>query len=154
MGCQQNQRRVFKVNREALFDLMMLLAVVGMFGGVVMMVGTTFYLNRSKDRFRLFELGYSKESIWYRKGGVDFFTANFVIGQMVLSGLRMRGGWGAERARRCGSSFAPNLHMDENYLKFLSEFPVFVGWELIKLFFGLSFLVFGGIAYGIKSGWW
>ena len=129
-------------------------AGTGLLIGVLMMIGTTLYLNHSPNRFRLFELGYSNRSEWFASGKVDFFTANYVISQTVVAAVRMRSGWGAERARRHGSPLAPHLHIDGNYQKLIHEFPGFVKWELFKLSLLAASLVLMMIGMGIDKGLW
>lgn len=131
-----------------------LTAGTGLLIGVLMMIGTTVYLNRSPKRFRLFELGYSNRSDWYASGKVDFFTANYVISHTVVAAVRMRRGWGSERARRYGSPLAPFLHIDGNYNKLIHEFPGFVRWELIKISVIAASIVLTVIGMGIDKDWW
>ena len=78
-----------------MIELLMLISGLCMLCAILMMIATAIYLNRSPNRFRIFELGYTKESEWYKTGKVDFFTAKHVIAFMALAALRMRSGWGS-----------------------------------------------------------
>lgn len=131
-----------------------MIAGIGLLIGVLMMIGTTIYLNRSPKRFRLFELGYSTRCEWYASGRVDFFTANYVISHAAFAAVRMRGGWGSARARSHGSPLAPFLHIDGNYRKLLDECPEFVKWELIKIAVIVASLALAVIGMGIDKNWW
>lgn len=142
------------MSRELIFDLSMLIAVVGIFFGVLMMIGTAIYLNRSTKRFRIFELGYSKDSDWYRKGKVDFFTANYVINHTAIAGLKLRSAKENSKLKLFGSPLAPNLHIDGNYDKLFEEFPFFVKWELFKLLIIIFSLLFAIFGIGLNKGWW
>lgn len=123
--------------------------------GLLMMIVTTLYLNHSKRRARLFELGYSRQSKWYQGEKVDFFTANFAISHMVLIAWMMKRkmGWHMKKIMRTGVAMAPNLHIDKNYEKFLEEFPFFVRWEAIKMIFMSIGLIAMFIGYGMAHGW-
>lgn len=143
-----------RMNRELLLDLSMSLAVAGIAIGLLMMIGTAAFLNRSPKRFRIFELGYSKDSAWYKNGKVDFFTANYVINHVVIAGLRLRSRSATEHLRRNGSPLAPFIHLNENYNKLFNEFPIFVKWELAKVAIIIPSLLFGLIGVGLNKGWW
>ncbi len=127
---------------------------VGILTGFLMMIGTTVYLNRSTRRFRIFELGYSKNCEWYKTGKVDFFTANYVMSHLVAASLRMRGGRDSEKARAHGSPLAPHLHIDGNHKKFTDEFPGFIKWEIIKFSIILLSILLALIGMGLDKGWW
>jgi hypothetical protein len=142
------------MNREQTIELLMLISGLCMLCAILMMIATAIYLNRSPDRFRIFELGYTKESEWYKTGKVDFFTANHVIAFMALAALRMRSGWGSTKARTHGTPLAPALHLNKNYEKFLAEFPKFVIWEILSFSIGLAFIIIGLVAYGMSENWW
>ncbi len=141
-------------DREALVTFLAIVGMSGILLGLLMMVGTTIYLNRSPRRFRLFELGYSRNSEWYKSGKVDFFTANYIMSHMLVAALRMRGGAGAERVRSAGSPLAPCIHLDRNYDKFLNEFPGFVRCELIKFFVIVISIALVATGMGLEKGWW
>jgi hypothetical protein len=142
------------MTRANIYDAILLISIVAMLTGIAMMIVTTVYLNKSTHRFRIFELGYSKESKWYKTGKVDFFTANHVISAMAIAAFRMRGGWRSEKARQLGSPLAPYLHINKNYEKFLQEFPKFAAWEITKLIVIAIAITFGLIVYGIDENWW
>jgi hypothetical protein len=137
-----------------IFDILMLLTIITWLTGIAMMIATAVYLNTSNNRFRIFELGYSKESEWYRTGKVDFFTANHLMGFMPLAAFRMRGGWRSERARQLGTPLAPYLHINNNYKKLLNEFPKFAKWVTIKFIMLFIGAAFGVAAYGMDANWW
>lgn len=134
---------------------------IAFFGGIflllalLMMIGTMLYLNHSKRRTRLFELGYSKQSKWCQGENVDFFTANFAISHMVLIAWMMKRkmGWHMKKIMGTGVAMAPNLHVDENYKKFLDEFPFFVKWEAVKMIFTVIALIAMFVLYGLDEGW-
>lgn len=123
------------MSNEAIKTIYLFAGAGGIIVALLMMIGTTLYLNRSKRRARLFELGYSKQSKWYQGEKVDFFTANYAISHMVLIAWMMKRkmGWHMKKIMRTGVAMAPNLHIDKNYEKFLEEFPFFVRWEAIKM---------------------
>lgn len=77
------------MSASAARDILMLISVVGMVVFFAMMIGTYAYLNKSKNRYRLLELGYNN-SDWHERGKVDFVTANFVISNSVFAALLLR----------------------------------------------------------------
>ncbi len=141
-------------DREVVVTILAVVGMSGIFLALFMMVGTTIYLNRSPRRFRLFELGYSRESEWYKSGKVDFFTANYIMSHMLVAALRMRGGRSSKRARSVGTPLAPYIHLDRNYDKFLDEFSGFVKCELIKFFVIVVSMAMVAAGMGIDKGWW
>jgi hypothetical protein len=99
---------------------------------LLMMLGTQIYLNRTVHRQRLIELVWGKDNNWYRGQNFDFVMANFVFSGSTFAAWRLKVGLLTEAQRKSGSYAYPNLHNNNNYKKLLSEFPLFVRWELTK----------------------
>lgn len=137
------------MNTSAARDILMLISVVGMVVFFAMMIGTYAYLNKSKNRYRLLELGYNN-SEWHERGKVDFVTANFVISNSVFAALLLRHKKNTNKHIK-QNSIAPNIHINENYQKLLTEFPGFVRWEIAKFCIGMPSLLSAFIAVDFMS---
>lgn len=137
------------MNTSAARDILMLISVVGMVVFFAMMIGTYTYLNKSKNRYRLLELGYNN-SEWHERGKVDFVTANFVISNSVFAALLLSHRKKTNKQIK-QNSIAPSIHTNENYQKLLTEFPGFVRWEIAKFFIGMPSLLSAFIAVDFMS---
>lgn len=142
------------MNRNDFESVVLFGTAIALVLGMIMSFITMWYLNHSKRRARLFDLGYSKESDWYKGEKVDIFTANLFVANMGTLAYFMKRGWAHKRSMAGGIAVAPNLHINKNYEKFLAEFPFFVRWEtgkFITLLIGcIGMLVFWGMGHG----WW
>jgi heme/copper-type cytochrome/quinol oxidase subunit 2 len=137
------------MSASAARDILMLISVVGMVVFFAMMICTYTYLNKSKNRYRLLELGYNN-SEWHERGKVDFVTANFVIINSVFAALLLRHRKKANKQIK-QNSIAPSIHTNENYQKLLTEFPGFVRWEIAKFCIGMPSLLSAFIAVDFMS---
>lgn len=137
------------MNTSAARDILMLISVVGMVVFFAMMIGTYAYLNKSKNRYRLLELGYNN-SEWHERGKVDFVTANFVISNSVFAALLLSHRKKTKKQIK-QNSIAPSIHTNENYQKLLTEFPGFVRWEIAKFCIGTPSLLSAFIAVDFMS---
>jgi hypothetical protein len=109
------------------------ITVVSLPLGVMMMFVTTIYINRSKKRRRLIELGFGRNNEWYRGKKMDFFMANFVYSGITFTAWRMKVGLVSKKQKELGAYAFPELHKHNNYNKLLQEFPFFVKWEMTKM---------------------
>ncbi len=142
------------MSRSEIMDAAMLASIVGITVSLLMMIGSTVYLNKSKCRFRFFELGYSKGSDWYKSGKVDFFTANMMMSNATVAAIILKNAQPLGKMRKNGSVAAPFIHIDNNYEKMCKEFPWFIRWEISKIIITTQSMITGTFAAGLFKGWW
>lgn len=142
------------MSREDFETLFLMAGGLGIVLGFLMSFVTMWYLNHSKRRGRLFELGYSKESDWYKGAKVDFYMANLFVANMGTLAYLMKRGWAHKRSMAGGIAAVPNLHINKNYEKFLAEFPFFVRWEATKFVLLMIGFISGTASYGMNRSWW
>lgn len=132
-------------------------ATIGMSGmvlGLLMMLATRTYLNRSSRRNRIIELIWGTHNEWHKGKPFDFVVANVIIPSSTFAAWRMKHGLTTPRQKAAGSFAFPALHQNKNYMALLNEFSAFAAWEAAKaiiLFASFAFLILG---MGLDKEWW
>lgn len=143
MERHENKRGAILIDTLTPTEWVAAASIVGVLISIIMMIGSTVYLNKSAHRFRFFELGYSKNSDWYKSGKVDFFTTNIIMSNAIIAAIVLKKSNPSSKLRKNGAAIAPVIHVDENYVKLLDEFPWLVRWELVKFIIGVPSLLAG-----------
>jgi hypothetical protein len=141
-------------DREALITILAVISMSGLLLSILMMTATTVYLNKSPDRFRIFELGYSKESKWFKTGKVDFFTANYVMAAMPIAAIKLKRRNSKGLSLKQGIPLAPYLHISNNYEKLPQECPFFFKWAIAQFCALILTIALLFVGYGMDANWW
>lgn len=142
------------IMREVIVATCATVGMSGMLLGVLMMLATRAYLNRSSRRSRIIELIWGTNNEWHNGKPFDFVVANFIIPSSTFTAWRMKYGYTTQRQRSAGSFAFPALHQNQNYTALLNEFSAFAAWEAAKaiiLFASFALLILG---MGLDKGWW
>lgn len=142
------------MTREDVLLYLMMPTLAGFICSIAMTIITTIYLNKSKARFRIFELGYSKDSEWFKTGKVDFFTANYVMAAMPIAAIKLKSRSNKGLSLKQGIPLAPYLHISNNYEKLPQECPFFFKWAMAQFYVLALTIILLFAFYGTKQYWW
>lgn len=120
---------------------------------LVMLIVAYFYVNHTKRKVRLVELGYGLNNKWARGKRIDIVDSTMLFAQMPFAAKAMKLGRKIHGGKLLGYVLAPNLIHDQNYLKIWQEFRFYCIWTTSCLLIGFFGAICSFLSYGMGKGW-
>jgi hypothetical protein len=118
-----------------------------------MLIVAYFYVNHTKRKVRLVELGYGLNNKWARGKRIDIVDSTMLFAQMPFAAKAMKLGRKIHGGKLLGYVLAPNLIHDQNYLKIWQEFRFYCIWTTSCLLIGFLGAICLFVGIGIDKGW-